>query len=257
VNLKAEIVEIIKLEAKRLVQVHTSTSDVTEWNYKEIAETLQNIYRDETMTLTSEDLEDSFGRDGIEEKVLDYLLKAYDIKEAMLVEPDMMRRVERGVYLRAIDVLWMEHLENMLYLRQGVSLRGYGQRDPLVEYKSEAFVYFEKMLRDIDKNVMQTLFKMDMMQFIPQEQVITLDGTDATEVVTNQAAIEENLTKEDMHVYDKNSVVMAGVQQKQVQVITAGSGGMSFKPTEKKEQGRNDECSCGSGKKFKKCCGKA
>lgn len=254
VNLKAEIVEIIKQEAKKLVLIHTSTPDSTDWNYNEIAETLTNLYRDETMVLTSEDLADSFGRDGVEEKVLEYFLKAYDIREAVVPEADMMRRLERGVYLRAIDVLWMEHLENMLYLRQGVSLRGYGQRDPLVEYKSEAFVYFEKMLRDIDQNVMQTLFRMDMSQFLPQEQVIQLDGADV-EVVTNQSEIEKTLTEEDMRVYDNNSIVMAGVQQKQVQVIAAGSAGMSFKSTVKKEQGRNDECSCGSGKKFKKCCG--
>ncbi|MFN7160010.1 MAG: preprotein translocase subunit SecA [Candidatus Gracilibacteria bacterium] len=257
-NLKAEVVEIIKQEASRLVIEQTSKPDAADWNYKELSEIVSTLHKDETAGMTPESLEDSFGRDAIIDKVTDYLLKAYHAKEALLPDADTMRRVERGIYLRAIDVLWMEHLENMVYLRQGVALRGYGQRDPLVEYKSEAFVYFEKMLREIDKNVMNTLFRMDMNQFVPQPQVIQLNA-ESSDLITNQSEIEKNLTEEDMTVYD-NKVSMAGIQKKQVQVIQAGSGGMSFKTGEPKkkaeEQGRNDDCNCGSGKKYKKCHGK-
>lgn len=256
-NLKAEIVEMIKLEARRIVMEHTSTPDTVDWDYKEMAEILTNLHKDETSEMSAEFLEDSFGRDAIVDKVTKYLLDAYESRETILPDADTMRRVERGIYLRAIDVLWMEHLENMVYLRQGVALRGYGQRDPLVEYKSEAFVYFEKMLKNIDTNVINTLFRMDMNQFVPQ--TVQVDMVPAGE--TNAAEIEGTLSTEDIEADDvkvyeggKDYVRMAGVQEKAVQVIQAGSG-VSFKSEKKEEQGRNDECACGSGKKYKKCHG--
>ncbi len=214
-NLRSELLELLKVASKTIVLTHTSTPETYDWNKKEIIESLHAIYKDETMPLTEEDIE-NLSRDEIVQKAQDYLDKAYEIRESVLPDKTAMRKIERSVYLRAIDVLWMEHLDNMTYLRQGVSLRGYGQRDPLVEYKSEAFTMFEKLLDDISSNVVHTIFRIDLTPFIPQEELPTVIlANDQPEGVTNEKEIEGKL-------YD-NTVDMASIQQKQVQVITLGT----------------------------------
>lgn len=213
-NLRSEILELLKEAGRTIVATHTSTPEGYDWNRKEIVESLHAIFHDETMRLKEEDFE-NLTREEMMQKAEEYLEKAYDMREDILPEKIVMRRIERSVYLRAIDVLWMEHLDNMTYLRQGVSLSGYGQRDPLVEYKSEAFVMFEKLLGDISSNVVHTIFRIDLTPFIPQQQPTVVLANDQPEGVTNGEEIENKLYE--------NTIDMAAVQKKQVEVITLGT----------------------------------
>jgi len=218
-NLRSEVMELLEEYVKRLVITHTSTPNTFEWNRREIAETVHALYHDAEMDMTEDILDGYLSREEMMEKIQDYLITAYDKRESVLPDRAIMRRVERSMYLRAIDGLWMEHLETMNYLRSGVSLRGYGQRDPLVEYKNEAYGQFEELLWRVNWNVVQTLYKVNLEQFIPvevaKEHVPNPDAP--AKVVTNEAEVEDQIYSSD--------IAMSDVQEKQVQVIRAASGG--------------------------------
>ena len=138
----------------------------------------------------------------------------YAAKEERL-SSETMRELERRIILRIVDTKWMDHLDAMDQLRTGIGLRGYGQKDPLMEYKFEAYDMFQQMIDDIQKEVVEFLFRVEVEE-APKERAV---------------------------------------------VVTQAAGGSS-EPTQKKpmvksdqEVGRNDPCPCGSGKKYKKCCG--
>jgi len=142
-------------------------------------------------------------------------LDVYKQRETQL-GPDVLRQVEQFVMISVIDTLWMDHLDAIDNLRQGIGLRGYGQRDPLVEYKNEAFRMFEKLLAGIDDEVIHRIYKIH----VHVEQLQPLP----TNLVTNTPESE--------------------ISQKPVKKIASVS---------KAKLGRNDPCWCGSGKKFKSC----
>ncbi len=215
-HIRSEMVELMKQEAHHIVGVHTSSSNHLQWNRLEIAEKLKALYHDDSYSISEEDLDECFTQDEIIEKAQDYLLKAYERREALVNNAEIMRKLERSLYLRAIDVLWMEHLETMQYIRQGVSLRGYGQRDPLVEYKNEAFMQFEKLLTAITESIVESLMRIDLTQFMPQEAQIApiADPDHITVIKTNADEVESTLYGSDIE--------MADIQQKQVEVIRAG-----------------------------------
>lgn len=248
-NLRSEVMELIKDTARGLVLTHTSTPDVLDWNRQEILETMLTYVHGEGERPTLAQLDEMTDREELVDFVTTYLVTQYEAREKDVADYETMRRLERSVFLRAIDVLWMEHLENMQYLRSSVSLRGYGQRDPLVEYKSEAFTMFEKLLGSIAGNVVETMFRLDLAQFRAQTQpeaIATAPDTQMTQE-TNATEVEKGLYESD--------IAMADVQQKQVEVIHAGTGGLSYK-NDAPKVGRNDLCPCGSGKKYKACHGR-
>jgi preprotein translocase subunit SecA len=131
---------------------------------------------------------------------------------------ELMRQVERFVMLSVIDNLWMDHLDAIENLRQGIGLRGYGQKDPLVEYKNEGFAMFEKLIATIDDEIVHRIYKVQVQQSptVPQQNVRAQTNTPQSETSEQK--------------------------QKPVQ-----------KEPDKKKLGRNDPCWCGSGKKYKKC----
>ncbi len=125
---------------------------------------------------------------------------------------EFIRELERVVILKVVDQKWMDHIDAMDQLRQGIGLRAYGQRDPVIEYKFEGYEMFEAMVNSIQEDVLKILFhaKVDAM---PQRQRVA-------------------------------------------QPVEASHGKVQKKPVVKESRvGRNDPCSCGSGKKYKKCCG--
>jgi preprotein translocase subunit SecA len=248
-NLRSEVLELIKDTARGLVLTHTSTADVLDWNRQEILDTMLTYVHGEGERPTLAQLDEMTDREELVDFVTTYLETQYEAREKEVADYTTMRRLERSVFLRAIDVLWMEHLENMQYLRSSVSLRGYGQRDPLVEYKSEAFTMFEKLLGSIAGNVVETMFRLDLAQFRAQTQPEAIATAPDTQMAqeTNAAEVEKGLYESD--------IAMADVQQKQVQVISAGTGGLSYK-NDAAKVGRNDPCPCGSGKKYKSCHGR-
>ncbi len=156
------------------------------------------------------------------EKIKDILGKlvmdAYQTREKQ-VGSETMRQIERFVYLRTIDRLWVDHLDAMNDLREGVTLRGYGQKDPLVEYKKEAFASFERLLGSVDHDIIRQIFRIQVGQprSTPQPVQTNIDVQNGIGLTPQPEQARPRVVK-------------------------------------KKKVGRNDPCPCGSNKKYKKCC---
>ena len=145
------------------------------------------------------------------------------------ISPEVMRQVERWVSLQVVDSLWMNHLDAIDDLREGIGLRGYGQRDPLVEYKNEAFSMFEQLLSGIDSEIAHRIFKVQV-QMAPHTH---------TNVPQKDGAKTEKITP-------------LPVPVKRMQT-NAPQSEVSRSPAVATKLGRNDPCPCGSGLKYKKC----
>ena len=174
---------------------------------------------------------------------------------------ETMQQVERMVHLRSIDTIWIEHLNAMDLLRQGIGLRGYGQRDPLVEYKAEAYHLFQKLLGNINAQVVEILLKADI-QPAPQQQ-LSVTQQPARPMMMRGA--DENLaagTFENTHKQPSPDPGAGGNRSNsgvQVTVRKKSDSSTSSSPASSPMYhgvGRNAPCPCGSGKKYKKCHGK-
>jgi preprotein translocase subunit SecA len=168
-----------------------------------------------TSTLTHDQLSDA---------LVEKVRQRYEEKEA-LFGPPMMRWLERRIILDIVDTQWKDHLLSLDHLKEGIGLRGYGQKDPLVEFKKEAFTLFEEMMERIDSETIRYLFLIQPAR--PEEE--------AREIERRQRR-----------------------QQQQLQYQTGPAQAEAPKPVRTGAKvGRNDTCPCGSGKKYKKCCGKS
>ncbi|MDR1891119.1 MAG: preprotein translocase subunit SecA [Puniceicoccales bacterium] len=169
-------------------------------------------------------------RDAIHELILSKIKSAYEIKQST-DDPESLKFVERMILIRTIDGNWQKHLTEMDALRSSVGLRGYGQRDPINEYRTEAFGYFDSMLRQINSDVCSQLFRSAGSAKAFNRMVHEL----RKHIVMSGGALE-----------------VADGSQKQPE---KGNPQMVIKPTSLPKINRNDPCPCGSGKKYKKCCG--
>ena len=171
-----------------------------------------------------EELKKRKTREDIKELLVKVLNDVHAAREKQLGE-EVMRQVERYAYLGSIDHLWIDHIDHIDDLREGIGLRAYGQRDPLVEFKAEAYSMFEGLIDKIDEELSHRIFRIGVA--MPQSEIPL-------------AQARENIDKSD-------TTGLAGGAQE-----TAESGEKAFSQTAKKI-GRNDPCWCGSGKKFKRC----
>lgn len=153
----------------------------------------------------------------------------YEKREEQMGQ-ELMCQAEKYAYLSSIDNLWIQHLDNLDDLREGIGLRGYGQRDPLVEYKNEAFELFDKLMADIDANLTRRIFRM-----VPN--IMSRSDTEDTQTNADRSD-QTGLVQKPATLLGETPVTRAVNQSKS-------------KP--KSVLGRNDPCWCGSGKKFKKC----
>ncbi|MFQ5561394.1 MAG: SEC-C metal-binding domain-containing protein, partial [Nitrospinota bacterium] len=157
------------------------------------------------------------------ETLQDALVVAYDNREKELGSPEMLRHIEKVIMLQVIDAQWKDHLLTMDHLKEGIGFRGYAQKNPLNEYKREGFDLFSGMILRIKEEVTQFLFKV-------------------------QVSTEDDLVKGEQRA-----------KKKQTAAVVEHRGEPEQKGPARKaagKVGRNDPCSCGSGKKYKKCCGK-
>ena len=180
------------------------------------------------------------------------------------VGKEIMDHIERMVYLRTIDTMWVEHLNALDLLREGIGLRGYGQRDPLVEYKAEAYALFQRLLGNINSQVVEILLKAEISptprQLAVERQparVMQMRGADEQMAAGTFGNIEQEpaasspLAREnDSQPTSSGGVEVTVRKRGQGQPTTPPSGGIFPKV------GRNDPCPCGSGKKYKKCHGR-
>ncbi len=196
--------------------------------------------------------------DWLHEKILDILSdeeKGDYRKKIKQHPPEVIRQIERAVWLQVIDRNWINHLNSIEYLRTSIGLRGYGQVDPLVVYKQEAFQMFERLLGDIDNEIAETMLRLEIdgpSVPMPFERNVVEQGADKRAQQSFVPLSEERQSG--------TSVSRGGVSV----VIREPSGGASL-PTESNASiatpagekiGRNDPCPCGSGKKYKKCHGR-
>ncbi|MFA6388346.1 MAG: preprotein translocase subunit SecA, partial [Patescibacteria group bacterium] len=149
------ILELVEAEIEHVVSFHTNIDNEQQWNIKEIYETLNSIFPvveaerkalADLQTTAGDRLQDARARTAIVEYLITLAKQRYDTMIKKVDNATLVFQVEKGFYLRAIDTLWMEHLDQMAYLRDGIGLRGYGQRDPLVEYKREAYGMFTELI---------------------------------------------------------------------------------------------------------------
>lgn len=210
-----EIIEnMISSSIDRVIQTHTQEDDEDNWNLAAIIEHVHGNLLD-TDAISVQDLKDKEPEE-MKNLIMEKVREVYNAKREEL-EPDQFKEFEKVILLRAVDSKWMDHIDQMEQLRQGIHLRAYGQNDPLREYQMEGFQMFEEMVQSIEDEVARYIMK---------------------------AQIRENLQRQEVV---KNTSAGHGGQDGKKKVR---------KPIVKQNNvGRNDPCPCGSGKKYKNCHG--
>jgi len=239
---KDKILELVQNEIEGVVLFHTAQSEEGKWDLKEVYEVAQTLIPiGESQKLTLEqirkeagDMEhDAEARTHIINYLYDLAVKEYGQTEETIGDNRMLSNIEKGLLLRAIDQYWVTHLEDMQHLRAGINLRGYGQRDPLVEYKKEAFELYNRMNILIQKSVAYSIFKIQsVVQVAPS--------------IMQARQVEQGAEKEMQRGQKLGDAVNTMMKAPATQIRNEYMG---------QKVGRNDLCPCGSGLKYKKCHG--
>jgi len=200
-------------------------------------------------------------REAVAEEIFQQLEKKYAQKE-QVIGADAIREAERMIMLHVIDTQWKDHLLSMDHLKEGIGLRGYGQKDPLVEYKKESFVLFQEMMDRIEDEAVRYLYFLEGVESGPppspfayeEEASPELEEPEPAPVIANaaqRAAAQQSIDDFTRNIQRKKDREMA-----ELQFVGGDSGTGTGKTIVKGAKvGRNDPCPCGSGKKYKKCCG--
>ena len=211
-NMRDAICKMITDTVENTVDMCISDEvDSDEWDLIELNTILQPIIP--VKTITKEDVK-GIRKNQLKQNLKEEAIKLYEVKEAEFAEPEQIRELERVVLLKVIDRKWMDHIDDMDQLRQGIGLQAYGQRDPKVEYKMSAFEMFDEMIAGIQQDTVRLLYHVRIEQKVEREQVAEVTGT------------------------NKDEEAKGPVRRAQQKVYP------------------NDPCPCGSGKKYKQCCGR-
>jgi preprotein translocase subunit SecA len=248
-DVRAWIEEVIE----RSVDQFLTAEDGEGLDVDALVQAMQNLYGSD---ITVEELREEVGldRDKLIDEFVDDALDEYRQREERFGADEkdrpIMRELERFVILQVVDVRWREHLESMDYMREGIHLRSFAQKDPLVEYRHEGHLMFEELGKEIHEEVVFTLFHAEI---APAE---------AAELEQAQQAQNGNLSYAHETAAGADAIAAAGVSSTAgaAALGTGGSTSTSTAPrtvvaSEHEKLGRNDPCWCGSGKKFKKCHG--
>ena len=187
-------------------------ADISDWDFNELNTLL--IPTIPLQPLTPERVKKP-KKNSLKQQLKEEAVKLYEAKEAEFPEPEAIRELERVVLLKVIDRKWMDHIDDMEQLRQGVGLQAYGQRDPLVEYKMMGYDMFGEMTNAIAETTIRTLFHLRVEEKVEREEVAKVTGTNK-----DDTSVREPKKREEKKIYP------------------------------------NDPCPCGSGKKYKQCCGR-
>ena len=213
-NMREAIFKMIQELVEKAVDTCISDEvDRADWNLTELNELiLPTIPLD---PITKEDIESIKNGKELKQYLKEKAVMLYESKETEFPEPEQFREIERVVLLKVIDRKWMDHIDDMTQLRQGIGLQAYGQRDPLVEYKMAGFDMFDEMIAAIQEDTVRLLYHVQVQQKVEREQVAKVTGTNKDESAQNAPK-----KRASAKIYP------------------------------------NDPCPCGSGKKYKYCCGK-
>ena len=204
---------------------------------------------------------ETLNRQELGDAIFEKLKQRYDAKEG-LIGPDAMRHHERMIMLSVLDSQWKDHLLSMDHLREGIGLRGYGQHDPVVEYKRESFDMFEEMMKRFQEDTVRYLYLMQILER-PVESVTVNAGAEGTAAALEPARADQDgnghrRRNVSTSVDDLEEAFQRRKRRELERARMAGSG--EYQPVQQVVRGadkigRNDPCPCGSGKKYKKCCG--
>ncbi len=189
------------------------TTDRDEWDLQELNSVLLQTIP--LKPITAEAIQDISNKSELKQMIKEQAVKLYELKETEFPEQEQIRELERVILLKVIDRKWMDHIDDMDQLRQGIGLQAYGQKDPLVEYKMSAYEMFDSMTSAIQEDTVRLLFHVKVEQKVEREEVAKVTGTN----------------KDD-------------------------SGPRAPKKRAADKVYPNDPCPCGSGKKYKQCCGR-
>jgi preprotein translocase subunit SecA len=228
--------------------------DADDWDPDALKTEASRLFGLEPKVLDAVDTDDKTA-DAIVDEIWTLVKASYDEKE-QLVSPDVLRQLEKQVALNIVDVQWKDHLYSLDHLKEGIGLRGYGQRDPLVEYKKESFALFQDMKARIEGEIVRYLFWL---------RPVVDDGSGAAPAQVAVPAPRRStgsLTMSHPAAESVPAFAAARSQSAGAAVATpprpARTGGDDVIKTVRREEpkvGRNDPCPCGSGKKYKKCHG--
>ena len=212
-NMRDAIYKMITDTVEHAVDmVFSDDVDQEEWDMNEFNSVLRPIIP--LKPITREDIK-GMKKNQVKQKLKEEAVKLYEEKEAEFPEAEQLRELERVILLKVIDQKWMDHIDDMDQLRQGIGLQAYGQRDPKVEYKLQAYEMFDSMIAAIQETTLRLLYHVRLEQKVEREQVAQVTGTNK-----DDSGPKKPVQKTEKKVYP------------------------------------NDPCPCGSGKKYKQCCGR-
>ena len=214
-NMRDSIIQMIDELIEKYVNSVINDSQIPEeWNLNELNEILLPMIPFEPITFDAK-RDEGITKDILIQDLKEKALHIYEAKEAEFPEPEQIREIERVVILKVTDSRWMDHIDDMDQLRQGIGLQALGQRDPVVEYRLQGYDMFNDMTESIREETVRTLMHVRIEQKVEREQVAQVTGTNKDDSASNGPVVRKN---------DKIS--------------------------------RNAPCPCGSGKKYKYCCGR-
>ncbi len=202
---------------------------------------------------------ETLNRQELGDTIFEKLKERYEAKE-QLIGPDAMRHHERIIMLSVIDQQWKDHLLSMDHLREGIGLRGYGQHDPLVEYKRESFDMFEAMMERFEEETVRYLYLMQVIEAPSQpvaQHAISSGDFDSDSQPASAFTVGARRNRATTSMDDMEEAFQRRKRRELEQARMAGGGDMGTvqQVVRGDKVGRNDPCPCGSGKKYKKCCG--
>ena len=211
-SMRDSIYKMIADITENCVDICINDESIEDWNFKELNSLLLPTIPIEPVT--AERVQKP-KKNALKQQLKEEAVKLYESKEAEFPDAEAIREVERVILLKVIDGKWMNHIDDMDQLRQGIGLQAYGQKDPLVEYKMAGYNMFDEMTQNIKEETVRCLLNITVEQRVEREQVAKVTGTN----------------KDD-------SVAKAPIKRAAAKIYP------------------NDECPCGSGKKYKNCCGR-
>jgi preprotein translocase subunit SecA len=243
VDSRGYVVSIAEELVEELVETHAGKNqDREEWDLPALGRAVTELFGLDQDVVDGIDIEGT-PVDELADKIYAAAVGKYDEKEQSLgIDPAILRRVERDIMLQIVDAQWKDHLYSLDHLKEGIGLRGYGQRDPLVEYKKESFALFQAMKARIDE---------EMVRYLWRVRPVISEGGEAPVPVRPVARRPPPMT------LSSGSAPAGPVGGGPPRPARTGGDDAPITPVKRDEPkiGRNDPCYCGSGKKYKKCHG--
>ena len=208
----AMIMDTVESKVDMCISDETNCVD---WDFVELEELILPIIPLKNIVPTPEELKKGMKKDEYKQRLKEEAASLYEAKEAEFPEEEHLREFERIILLKVIDRKWMDHIDDMEQLRQGIGLQAYGQKDPLVEYRVSGFDMFDEMTASIKEDTVRALMHVRVEQKVEREQVAKVTGTNKDETLAKGPKV-----RDEKKVYP------------------------------------NDPCPCGSGHKYKQCCGR-